>query len=67
MKYPRENSAANTRIELLLDIAMQVNHPKLLTVTTDEAKLITLARVGMAGLLFGLAVKLEAGIKPGKQ
>lgn len=61
----RDYNAAERRIEQLLDIAMTVNHPKLLTVTTNEAKLITVARIVMARILLRLAVYHVAGRTPG--
>lgn len=67
MKYPKENSHADKRIEFLLEIAQAVNHPNLMWITSDEAKLIAASRLGMANLLLRLAILLDGGLKPGKR
>lgn len=61
----RGYNAAELRIEKLVEIAMAVNHPGLLGVTTEEARLITKARMGMAGILLRLAVYHVSGRTPG--
>ena len=61
----REYNAAERRMEKLVEIAVAVNHPDLLTVTTDEARLITASRMGMAHLLLRLALLLATGARPG--
>jgi hypothetical protein len=54
----RELTAAERRIELLVDIAMTPNHPGMLKLSFNEALHVHHARRHMAAWLFRLAIRL---------
>jgi hypothetical protein len=54
----RELTAAERRIELLVDIAMTPNHPDMITLSFDEAMRVYHARRYMAAWLFRVAIRL---------
>lgn len=60
----RELNAAERHVELLVDIAMTPNHPKMLTLALSDAVHVFNARKDMAALLLRIAIKLGAGGKP---
>jgi hypothetical protein len=53
----RELTAAERHVELLVDIAMTSNHPKMLTLVLSDAVHIFHARKEMARIMFILAVR----------
>lgn len=57
----RELTAAERHVELLVDIAMTLNHPKMLTLALSDAVHVYHARKDMAALFLRLAIKLGAG------
>lgn len=60
----RELNAVERHVELLVDIAMTPNHPKMLTLAMSDAVHIFHARKDMAALFLRLAIKLAARGKP---
>lgn len=57
----RELTAAERRIELLVDIAMTPNHPAMLKLSLVEAVNVHLARKCMAAWMFRVAIRLAPG------
>lgn len=65
MNRPYSFIVQSPRVEQLVTMAMTPNHPNQITLDHVEIREIAAARMEMMRLFMRLAIKLEAGVKPG--